>query len=1686
MSSRCCCNKCETESYYFNIDRYAPSVYSLTRTRIDTYEVIRDPNRFGVILSISDPISTEENFQKGSSYNIEHYYYTEKASTEYPVVNGQQRIKEIWKKYTIQTRVILSFNHNDIYDWSEDLYYDINLRLGAFWKPPNGSATGYVNPPQVKISGALSDINLPNSFSQWDELTSSASFNETILYSSILGFDAVSFSVSDHHPKQNSTVSYLFSPSIDQEDFFDHFLDGKYLETRTNFFEFFNLGSWQLLINSEVSNTVWLEIIRPPIKENNVLESAKEEFKQQTVQEWIEGWRNNITYNWHDDWDRVDTMFDFVSKKSFKDFTFDFLTSIDEDFYVNDDEDANQGDFFQNGGQFGIEIFKPKTDNTKKGIKKTYFDAVFFKEFSPSQYLFRGEPSISCSDACKFLGADDTCLTPGELSWIWQTPGEFQNWQTYILLKTLEIKSSEFVGLRGLSSGGINTSTVGVYNPDGFKQLIFVQQIRETVESQKSFEDIDWDFKYIENTTNKEYPIYNVSPSASVLPFNFFRKAVQDFIIRDCVIEAPGSNDAAIDPIGFNKFLFLDESITEKVFPDPISSYRRTNFFNNIEQAYIKISFKNTDKFLSVPVVFTNNQVAPECDPIVCVGSIVPAEWTIKNQYHLDFELADFYRAGYGLRYRPPSDLYLSDICSVSFISKKAENYVDFRTTVHKSFSRRVYNPETSPIWTLGGTVGRDFIVPSNTFPISSYSGQSGQQINYFCNNSDEITTFYNNQPTGNIFIPYRQFYALPASCYPWNVPNEITAIYVLGGYAPTTNASIWQPFFAKNTATKFKTEPYEIRKKKQKAAWEKGVDIEELQPAYFYTLNFHNYVRFEASHDVVTGDYLDTGFIQDQLINYNKDDLFRWSANCSFSSGYDSDLVLAPLDILNGKGYFGDFNTRQDQRKENGGDIKVTLPIEDEENPVSPPPNLSVLGAGIRFRTVSRIAAVSGNFLETDAPSGIPVSRRYYTHHEYTKDDWVPIRQELLAVYNRQLTEDEISQVQKLKGVEFDYWYGVDGSYFKITKGGALEGPFNSYSLPYDEQTQLTEGNEYKVIVNTSFIHNSNSNVVSTGDENCISDYPFPNTYYASLPEFLPDFQKVLHGSNQGRLSQYFNASLDALIGIETVQSADLIGPLGGLPDSVQMGERNSYSRVEQGRLGCQPLSGGGPVYFREYYNGSSSKPPTNYQSGSFNITNNGYDCNSVRSDCEQFILGIPNLGDDPLLGEYRSYNVDISIGPVSSPPGCFDGNIYNFSSFGDSYCEEFTIDATSSFIYPADIRDASRAYTGADVEHESKIADYIYRLDSSNGTRIFATHVKIVKRSDIDCGKLPTLDFDINDAVYFNYEDSYKIAEKQYFTVFGGEFDRFIVPGCDGLQSIRSSRPIAGEPVKASFLPYLFYKNLGFTESCQGDHGLDDDPYWTDWTSPFEGPVFCDQELVDSIISQDDQIKSYDRLVCEDFEQRYLNGISDFSQLEGLQPEGLEYRIGLDFRNPDGSAPLPSETKIEYVRRRFVELSYYFDLAINTFFDLDDVIGYNLGFPTIIYGGEGLGNIPLGSGRPDSQWIIDNFKDCTDATSATEFYNFCRNAIGYSVFAAIDSEDCSKSQYSRVPIGSDIPCDSPVPVPGFDEWKVDTYYNDYRKCNFGHLIYSNPHERQYKHDLELKNVLTGYFFTIGPKNDL
>ena len=98
-------------------------------------------------------------------------------------------------------------------------------------------------------------------------------------------------------------------------------------------------------------------------------------------------------------------------------------------------------------------------------------------------------------------------------------------------------------------------------------------------------------------------------------------------------------------------------------------------------------------------------------------------------------------------------------------------------------------------------------------------------------------------------------------------------------------------------------------------------------------------------------------------------------------------------------------------------------------------------------------------------------------------------------------LTEDEISQVQKLKGVEFDYWYGVDGSYFKITKEGALEGPFNSYSLPYDEQTQLTEGNEYKVIVNTSFIHNVNSNVVSTGDENSVSDYPNPNTYYASLP---------------------------------------------------------------------------------------------------------------------------------------------------------------------------------------------------------------------------------------------------------------------------------------------------------------------------------------------------------------------------------------------------------------------------------------------------------------------------------------------------------------------------------------------------------------------------------------------------------
>ena len=601
MGRHCCQDECERFRYHFNIDRYNASVESLTKTKIVTYEVIFKPKNPDIPTAPGERLSTEiveeeEKYRISSDYTVKNFFYKKKKSTEYPVINGEQVIKETWEKYIVQTRLLLEFNHEDIYDWSEELYLDINLRLGHL---NDRSEVGELNEDskiieEIIVGGIVSVTSRPRNFETWDSLFEDSSLVQSMSYLNSDGTekkDARFLNILDVHPKENSRIFFLVKPAYDKDEFFDEFLD----EQDQSDIYVMRLGLWRSNVTyGSAVNLIWLEIIRPDL-------NTPTERDDTTVGNWLLGYRANMMLDWHEQWRRDGTMWDFVSTRSFLNFSFDFIKAIGG-------VELDDTSFWTNDGQFGIKIFKPKTNNTKEGAAKTYFDAVFFANFV-------GYGAFAY-DALSPFYWDDCDLSSGQFLYPNQLPDGFNEVHSGST-KRYRAPVCFRYGLDATGNRVCQFSSLAGPRTFNVSQLYYKEYSQNWItgiysEPSNSFFGPfgaivnPYSFNYVENISGD----YNTGvPGTDTI-----------FYVRNCVIEAPGRSayteiDAKVAGFisqitgGFFSFTAL---LNQYEFTEPsfdygyyLERYSKKPYYQDVESAYISISFKNTDRFLGNPVDFS-------------------------------------------------------------------------------------------------------------------------------------------------------------------------------------------------------------------------------------------------------------------------------------------------------------------------------------------------------------------------------------------------------------------------------------------------------------------------------------------------------------------------------------------------------------------------------------------------------------------------------------------------------------------------------------------------------------------------------------------------------------------------------------------------------------------------------------------------------------------------------------------------------------------------------------------------------------------------------------------------------------------------------------------------------------------------------------------------------------------------
>lgn len=726
-----CCGSedCVTTKNFFgfSIDRYKPTYYSITETTTEEgIEIFLasdsdPPSATGAPL-IRDVTSSKE-IERGSLKLVENYnYFAETDSGDFEAVsadslieqypslegfldltNGNQFMKRSIKRISVQTRTLLEFDCSDIFDLSDDLVLRSFLKLSS----ANSDLLNFIRRTQelpefkswgvdfltseprdeldsraIKVHGIF-DLNqslIPKNFEQWDDLVSTAPFSTE----AISRYKQDSVDVTGAGTSNSSRVSFLISP------YESSFLDSNYPSSDTKVY-----GYRTLLDRSATRADTFtcLEIIRPPFGPD--LEDEQNYIDR--VLQIIETNYNGF-YDWHDDWERVDDMFTFVSKGSFLNRATDIVRSG-----LYGVTGLNAIGDWRYDLQFSVKIYKPSSGNKKSQIEKVYFDGLFYWEEFESYKEFKlpiinmGE-STGCSPEI-VESNDDSVIGSSTIQENFVTkdvPGgtltDCQNYNDRFFTNQIrwygpfdipyEVHEKELERYRVAFINNVDNS----YYLTNFDPFIFSERgnddiISVTSDYVQAFSHTNWD-------------------------------KAEDFLYYGRTVDFnTGKAIPLIADVRSHKKYDLLKNYDEANLPELVEIYGKTFFRQEIDSAKIKVSFKNTrGKFPNSDI--RTYTLGPECRN-QCLATDTPLQWEIKDQkfsYPLlptILKVEDSDLAGVRIQKDGFTAIVPTLICHTTFYSKKSLFEIHGDLDKFSSKSAAVYkHSEDGVVYNVQGFTG--------------------------------------------------------------------------------------------------------------------------------------------------------------------------------------------------------------------------------------------------------------------------------------------------------------------------------------------------------------------------------------------------------------------------------------------------------------------------------------------------------------------------------------------------------------------------------------------------------------------------------------------------------------------------------------------------------------------------------------------------------------------------------------------------------------------------------------------------------------------------------------------------------------------------------------------------------------------------------------------------------------------
>ena len=650
---RCCGSECKIEDFYFFVDRYKENHVSVFTKTEELYEIIYEES-LGVESGNPKKISTETINGTDDSFFVVNTYRTEVESSERFTDNGKIFRREIQKKTTITRRMAVEYSVDDVFDWGdsspidgESFIKEISLRLGVYFSGAFDDSDKWESKTRyAKISGILENKPLPNGLGMFNSYVRDSSPITEIQNPQALN----TIDIKDIITKRNAKFLFLIEP-LDVETK-DGFLDEEE-ESETG--SSIEIGNWGRYAQESIT---WLELYR-----------KRKEALNNSYSTWTNGWPSNITQDWHTCFDRTANA-EYVSSCLYMDVQILTDNFLDFDYFEGKTISSSE----ERSGKLEVEIFKPKTDNTKQGAAKTYFKDLFELSYD-RDYVDSFVSGYNCDSEDGSYNLADLPFGLDEQDLIDPPPATIDPTSC----------SSDF-------------NPVIKYNDGEVWRWKYSDYImREVVKNSTGINS------FFSGFSGVDFPIDEWG-------------SLDNFFIRDCMIESP---KAFID--GDYKKYYSRPPHRNEVLP---SSFR----FKLIDFPYYPEVLTIRD--IKNPRTLNNK----ECPLNECIAGPTFAEWDLLSESYPDLgDSTDHSLAYYGDAPSVSTGIAAAGSCTTSIISvyepPKAGGSYQIAYTVGKNEAR--YEPSTSIVYSIGGesSYGTAFfnpnLNPDNTPPLYNNSGTS-------------------------------------------------------------------------------------------------------------------------------------------------------------------------------------------------------------------------------------------------------------------------------------------------------------------------------------------------------------------------------------------------------------------------------------------------------------------------------------------------------------------------------------------------------------------------------------------------------------------------------------------------------------------------------------------------------------------------------------------------------------------------------------------------------------------------------------------------------------------------------------------------------------------------------------------------------------------------------------------------